>query len=55
MSTEADTLIPLIKLIVTPSAYKVLGRKKTWQFIKDWRGDSKVGDMVVVKYSVFGM
>lgn len=45
--------VPHITLILTPPAMWRLGAKGTWRFLRDWRGDSKVGELVVVKYSIF--
>jgi hypothetical protein len=36
----------------TWSMLRVLGFKKFFKFLRDWKGDSKVGDIVVIKYSV---
>lgn len=40
-------------LVPTLSMLKVLGWKKFKQFLQDWEGDSKVGEVVVIKYSVW--
>lgn len=41
-----------VVLIPFPSMVKTLGLKKYMQFLKDWRGNSMVGSIEAIKYSV---
>lgn len=49
---QPDEIIPQLVLVPTFSMLKVLGLKKFIRFLRDWTGDSKVGDLTVIKYSV---
>jgi hypothetical protein len=44
--------IPHVVLLPTPSLLLALGVRSTKKFLEDWPGDSKVGEVVAVKYSV---
>ena len=50
LPTEEETP-PNIVLVLTPSAIKVLGYTTAY-FIKEWPGDSKVGEITAVTYSL---
>jgi len=43
--------VPYIKLILTWSAIKMLGRN-IFKFRKEWKGESKVGEVTVVRYII---
>ena len=47
-----EQITPQLVLVPTFSMIKVLGIKRFFKFCKDWKGDSSVGDIVVLKYSV---
>jgi len=49
---QPEQLIPRLVLVPTLSMLQVLGVKKFIKFLQDWPGDSKVGDITVMKYSV---
>ncbi len=49
---QPDQITPQLVLAPTLSMLKLLGPKRFFQFLRDWRGDSSVGDIVVMKYSV---
>lgn len=40
----------VLKLLITPDFIKRFGIRSSISFCKNWIGDSKVGDVVVVKY-----
>jgi len=40
----------VLKLFITPSFIKTFGIMNSIKFCKEWVGDSRVGDVVVVKY-----
>lgn len=46
---ESEEEIPVVVLLITPSALVTIG-KGCKKFIDDWVGESKVGELVVVKY-----
>jgi len=45
-----DEKIPMVFLLPFPSLFFTLGFKKAYQFIKEWKGDSSVGEIIVVEY-----
>lgn len=49
---QPDKITPQLVLVPTLSMLKVLGLRRFIQFLRDWKGDSKVGDITVIKYSV---
>ena len=51
-SPDREDDIPHIVLLPTPSLATSLGPKKFAKFIQNWKGDSKVGEVTVVTYSV---
>jgi len=48
---RSEDEIPVVLLLLTPTAVMTLG-KDSKKFIKEWTGESKVGDLTVVKYCV---
>ena len=49
---QPDEDPPIVVLLPTVSLLSTLGCNDFFQFIGDWSGDSKVGDIVVVKYKI---
>ena len=43
--------VPNIVLYIAPSAITTIGLFNCIKFMRDWRGESKVGDIVVVTYT----
>lgn len=43
---------PVIVLVLLPSTVKKLGLKSTYDFIKEWKGQSLVEDKIAVVYKV---
>lgn len=55
LPTETQTFIespPNVVLIMTPSAFWTLGIFNYFKFKKEWIGESKVGDLVAVTYTL---
>jgi len=50
---QQDQLTPQLVLVPTWSMFRTLGFKKFFRFLKDWKGNSQVGDIIVIKYSVW--
>jgi len=49
---QTEEEIPQVILVLTLSAIRKLGLDATIKFLTNWHGDSKVGEQIVVKYSV---
>jgi hypothetical protein len=49
---QPDQIIPQLVLVPTPSMFIALGPIRFIKFLRDWPGNSKVGDVTVIKYSV---
>jgi hypothetical protein len=48
----AGASVPRVVLVITLSAMRVLGFRRAWKLIREWRGDSKVGEVRVIEYSL---
>ena len=48
-----DQQTPQLVLVPTLSMIRVLGIRDFYKFMKDWKGDSRVGKITVIKYSVW--
>lgn len=51
---KTDKDIPVVYLVVFPSAIRVMGIRETLKLIKDWPGQSYVATIEVVRYKLFG-
>jgi hypothetical protein len=49
---ESEDKTPYLVLIPTLSMLQAMGPLKFGTFLKDWPGDSKVGETIVMKYSI---
>ena len=47
---QGEEDVPYVRLVILPSAVKLLGFKDALNFVRDWRGDSRVGELVVIRY-----